>query len=346
MERLEKKLGFGTMRLPLTNPDDPTSIDLEQFKKMADEFLAKGFIYFDTAYPYHGEKSEEAVREAVVRRHPRESFYLADKMPVYKIRSAEEYETTFAEQLARCGVDYFDFYLLHNMGKDRYPDTEKFGGFDFIRRKKEEGKIRHIGFSFHDDAATLDLILTDHPEVEFVQLQINYLDWESAVTQSRLCYETASRHGKKVIVMEPVKGGRLANLPDEAALAFDEFYRNPLETAAATAPVSSPESAGSAAPKAPVSSPESAAPALPTPASLAVRYAASLENVMVVLSGMSNEAQLLDNTSYMQDFKPLSAEETALTERIAGIINRATKVPCTSCRYCMEVCPKNINIPA
>ena len=314
---ITRKLGFGTMRLPLLNSDDPTSIDLEQFCRMADQYMERGFHYFDTAYPYHNEKSEAAVRHAVVERFPRESFFLADKMPLYKIKCTEDYTRIFNEQLERCGVEYFDFYLLHNLGKDRYIDTQKFGGFEFIKSMKEAGKIRHIGFSFHDDAETLDRILTDHPETEFVQLQINYLDWESAVTQSRLCYECATRHGKPVIVMEPIKGGTLANLPEDAKKLFDEFY---------TA--------------------KCGADALPSPASLAIRYAASLENVMVVLSGMSNEHQLADNTSYMQEFAPLSEEEKALVEQITAILNRVIRIPCTSCKYCMEVCPQNINIPA
>ena len=183
-------------------------------------------------------------------------------------------------------------------------------------RQKKEGNVGRIGFSFHDDAETLDRVLTDHPEIDFVQLQINYLDWDSAVAQSRLCYETALRHGKDVIVMEPLKGGTLANLPPEAMAAFEEYYRQ-------------------VSPDAP----------LPTPASLAVRYAASLSNVSVVLSGMSNFAQAEDNISYMQSFVPLSAGEQALVDRITQILRRTIKVPCTSCRYCMEVCPKNINIP-
>ena len=173
------KLGFGTMRLPLHNPDDPASIDMEQFKKMADLFVERGFCYFDTAYPYHKEKSEEAVREAVVKRFPRDSFILADKMPILRVTGTDDYQKFFDEQLKRCGVDHFDYYLLHNLGRDRYINTEKFGGFSFIEKMKREGYVRNIGFSFHDDADTLDTILTDHPEVDFVQLQINYLDWNS-----------------------------------------------------------------------------------------------------------------------------------------------------------------------
>lgn len=309
--QLEKKLGFGAMRLPLTDPEDSKSIDLKQFKQMADLFMERGFRYFDTAYPYHEGLSEEAVRQCVVERYPRDSFLLADKMPVYMVKAPEDYERFFSEQLRRCGVSYFDVYLLHNLGRDRYPDTERFGGFDFIRRLKEQGLARNIGFSFHDDAETLDQILTAHPEVDVVQLQINYLDWNGTVAQSGKCYETAARHGKEVIVMEPVKGGQLAKLPEPAMKLFTDFY-------------------GSAA---------------PSPASLAVRFAASLEQVKVVLSGMSNLEQLSDNTDTVVEFAPLSAEEHALAERIEQELKRTIKVPCTSCRYCMEVCPKNIAIP-
>lgn len=309
--QLEKKLGFGAMRLPLTDPEDPKSIDLTQFKRMADLFMERGFRYFDTAYPYHEGLSEEAVRQCVVERYPRDSFLLADKMPVFMVKAPEDYERFFSEQLRRCGVSYFDVYLLHNLGRDRYPDTERLGGFDFIRRLKEQGLARNIGFSFHDDAETLDQILTAHPEVDVVQLQINYLDWNGAVAQSGKCYETATRHGKEVIVMEPVKGGQLARLSEPAMKLFTDFY-------------------GSEA---------------PSPASLAVRFAASLEKVKVVLSGMSSLKQVADNTGTMMEFTPLSAEEHALAERIEQELKRTIKVPCTSCRYCMEVCPKNIAIP-
>jgi hypothetical protein len=309
--QLEKKLGFGAMRLPLTDTEDPKSIDLTQFKRMADLFMERGFRYFDTAYPYHEGLSEEAVRQCVVERYPRDSFLLADKMPVFMVKAPEDYERFFSEQLRRCGVSYFDVYLLHNLGRDRYPDTERFGGFDFIRRLKKQGLARNIGFSFHDDAETLDQILTEHPEVDVVQLQINYLDWNGAVAQSGKCYETATRHGKEVIVMEPVKGGQLARLSEPAMKLFTDFY-------------------GSEA---------------PSPASLAVRFAASLEKVKVVLSGMSSLEQVADNTGTMMEFTPLSEEEHALAERIEQELKRTIKVPCTSCRYCMEVCPKNIAIP-
>lgn len=308
---LDKKLGFGTMRLPVTEPGNPASIDHEQVKKMVDMYLERGFTYFDTAYPYHQEHSEEAVRKCLVERYDRDRYILADKMPILRVKGPEDYEKFFMEQLRRCGVSYFDVYLLHNLGRDRYVNTERFGGFPFIQKLKEQGLVRNIGFSFHDDAETLDRILTDHPEVDVVQLQINYLDWNGAVAQSGKCYEVAKKHGKGVIVMEPVKGGQLANLPEPAMKLFEEFYGNEA----------------------------------PSPASLAIRFAASLENVRVVLSGMSNEAQAMDNTSYMQDFKPLSEGERELVVRIEQELKKAIKVPCTSCGYCMEVCPKNIAIP-
>ena len=308
---LDKKLGFGTMRLPLKDAEDPKNIDLETFRQMADLFLARGFCYFDTAYPYHGGFSKEAVRQCVAERYPRERFLLADKMPVYLVKTAEDYERIFAEQLRRCGVEYFDVYLLHNLGRDRYPDVQRLGGFDFLRRLKERGLARNIGFSFHDDAETLDRILTEHPEVDVVQLQINYLDWNGAVAQSGRCYETAKRHGKDVIVMEPVKGGQLAKLPGKAMELFTAFYGD----------------------------------AAPSPASLAIRFAASLEQVKVVLSGMSTPEQMEDNTGFMEPFAPLTPEERTLTQEIEQELKRAIRVPCTACRYCMEVCPRNIAIP-
>ncbi|MBQ1860574.1 MAG: aldo/keto reductase [Clostridia bacterium] len=308
-----KKLGFGMMRLPLLDSDDPKSIDLEQLKEMVDLFISRGFCYFDTAYPYHEQTSEEALRKCVVERYPRDQFLLADKMPIIRVKSSDDYSRYFAEQLERCGVDYFDVYLLHNIGRDRYINTTAYGGFEFIRRMKEEGKARKIGFSYHDDAQTLDRILTEHPEVDVVQLQINYLDWEGAVAQSRRCYETAVRHGKDVIVMEPVKGGKLAELQGPASELFTSFYQG-----------SDP---------------------MPTPASLAVRFAASHEHVRIVLSGMSSLAQMKDNTGYMEDFCALSSAEYELTERIADALRKSIRVQCTNCRYCTEVCPKNIAVP-
>lgn len=305
---LDKKLGFGCMRLPVLNGDNE-QIDDAQFCKMIDSFLEQGFMYFDTAYPYHNEKSEAAVRRCLVERHERSSFYLADKMPVWLIKNEEDYERIFQTQLERCGVEYFDFYLLHAMNRERAKETEEMGGFDFVRRMKAEGKIRHIGFSFHDSAETLDEILSRHPEMEFVQLQINYYDWESESVQSRKCYETAVRYGKAVIVMEPVKGGTLANLVKEPA----EVLRKLDEKASF--------------------------------ASYAVRFAASLEGVVMVLSGMSDWAQLQDNTSYMREFKPLNPEEKQAIEKVVEELAKLPTIPCTKCRYCVEGCPKKIQIP-
>ncbi len=306
-----KKLGFGTMRLPLLDSSDVTSIDYEQMCMMADLFLEQGFTYFDTAYPYHGEHSEEAVRRCLVERYPRGSYVLADKMPILRVKSADDYKRYFDEQISRCGVADFDYYLLHNMGKERYINTVKYGGFEFIQKMKEQGCVKKTGFSYHDDAQLLDRILTEHPEVDFVQLQINYLDWDSIVIQSGACYEVACKHHKPVAVMEPVKGGLLARLPEKAMQAFKE-------------------GAGEEA----------------SPAAFAIRYAASLDNVFMVLSGMSAYEQLKENTAAMRDFKPLDEKEQALLKNVAAIVNSSTAIECTACGYCMEECPKNINIPA
>lgn len=304
-----KKFGFGAMRLPLTNPEDKTSINIDEMCKMVDAFMEAGFTYFDTAYLYHDEMSEPALKKALVDRYDRDKFVLADKMPTVIVKSPDEYPKYFNTQLERTGAGYFDYYLMHNMGKDRYSKTVEFGGFEFAMKMKEEGKIKKFGFSFHDDAETLDKILTAHPEVDFVQLQINYLDWENDVIQSRKCYETATRHGKPVVVMEPVKGGMLANLPKEAEDLLRAY---------------NPDA---------------------SPASYALRFVASLDNVMMVLSGMSNMEQMLDNTKVMAELKPLNDEERELLKQVVEIVNKNIAIPCTSCRYCMEVCPKNIAIP-
>lgn len=304
-----KKLGFGCMRLPLTDPEDFTKVDIAQVEKMVDTFLERGFTYFDTAYMYHEFLSEKIVRKALVERHDRSAFTLATKLPTMFLKAEGDQERIFAEQLEKCGVEYFDYYLLHNLNVANYRKAEQFDSFGFAGRMKAEGRIRHVGFSFHDNAELLDEILTAHPETEFVQLQINYMDWENASIQSRKCYETARRHGKPVVVMEPVKGGTLARLPEEVERLFRTLR-----------------------------------PGL-SPASWAIRYAAGLEGVMMVLSGMSSPKQLEDNTSYMQDFRPLDAEEQAAVAKAVEIIDRATAIPCTACRYCVAGCPKQIAIP-
>ncbi len=304
-----KKLGFGLMRLPLTNPEDSGSIDLELFKQMVDRFLERGFTYFDTAWMYCGGKSEEAVRKALVERHPRESYTLTTKLPSYMLKKEEDREWLFNEQLRRTGAGYFDYYWLHAVSAENLSTFDSLHCWDFIREKKAQGLIKHIGFSFHDSAALLDEILTAHPEVEYVQLQLNYLDWESENVQSRACYEVATKHGKPVIVMEPVKGGTLAKVPEK----LEAMFRS-----------REPEMSD---------------------ASWAIRFAASLENVMVVLSGMSDMAQLEDNTGYMQDFRPLSAEEQGLMKIAADVINNAIAIPCTGCSYCTVNCPQHIAIP-
>lgn len=308
IKEMPKKLGFGCMRLPILDGKSEC-IDYEQFEKMADSFIEKGFTYFDTAYPYHNEKSEEAVRECVVKRYDRSQFLLADKMPVWLIKEEKDYQPIFDRQLERCGVEYFDFYLLHALGADRVKELDRTKGWEFAQRMKAEGKVKNIGFSFHDSAEVLEDILKNHPDMDFVQLQINYFDWESDNVQSRRCYEVAAKYNMPIVVMEPIKGGTLANMIDKPA----ELLRGLDENASF--------------------------------ASYAVRYAASLPNVMMVLSGMSNVEQLEDNLSYMEDFKPLTDKEQDTIKEVCDELAKMISIGCTKCRYCVEGCPMKIVIP-
>ena len=303
------KLGFGLMRLPLTS-NDPSSIDEARLCEMADRFLAAGCTYFDTAYMYHNGSSERAVRHALINRIARDRFTLATKLPIMLLKEEGDPERIFAEQRERTGADYFDFYLLHALDRNHYATAERLHCFERVAAWKREGLVRKVGFSFHDTADILDRILTEHPEMEFVQLQINYLDWEDASVQSRRCYETAVRHGKDVIVMEPVKGGSLAKVPPEAWALFENLH--PAWSAA----------------------------------SWAIRFAAGLPNVVTVLSGMSDLSQLEDNIASLREFETMTKEELEAVRRAAEIIRAGILIPCTACRYCTERCPKHIEIPA
>ena len=300
------KLGFGYLRLPNADANDPNSVDFAAVCDLADRFIELGGNYFDTAYIYLKGNSEIAVRETLVKRYPREKIRIADKLPASKARSPEDCRRIFDEQLQRCGVDYFDVYLLHALNGRSYEISRKGGGFEFLKQLKESGQAKAIGFSYHDGPELLDRILTEHPEVEYVQLQINYLDWESVTVQSRRCYEVAARHGKRVIVMEPVKGGSLANLPEEAA----EGLRALDEKASM--------------------------------ASWAIRFAQSLDAVEIVLSGMNTIEQIEDN---MRDVQPLNEGEKAALSKAADIVRSSTAVACTGCAYCVEGCPQRIPIP-
>ena len=306
----EKKLGFGCMRLPVLVPQDAVSFDFDAIEKLFDRFLELGMTYFDTAYTYHGYHCEEAVRKALVERHPRDSFQLATKLPLRDFKDAGDMEKIFREQLENCGVDYFDFYLLHNMGHNVYAKCETYGAFDFVKRMQREGKIRVAGMSFHDTPELLDEILTRYGDrLDFVQLQINYIDWEQPNVQSRRCLEVARKHGKPVTVMEPCKGGTLVNIPAEAERLMKGF---------------APER---------------------SPASWALRFAASQEGVFRVLSGMNAMDQVEDNCAALGDFRPLSEEENAVIDEVRKIIQANTAIPCTACEYCTHGCPKRIAIP-
>lgn len=299
------KLGFGLMRLPMNGQE----VDEEQTQKMVDRFLSEGFCYFDTAYGYIDGKSEAVAKKVLVDRYPREKFLLATKLPAWAgAKNREEAEQMFYTSLERTGAGYFDFYLLHNLGEERTRFFDDYGIWDFLQERKREGLIRHIGFSMHDKSDVLDRILTEHPEMEFVQLQINYADWEDPDIESRKCYEVARKHNKPIIIMEPVKGGTLADPPKEV--------KDILKAADETA----------------------------SPSSWAIRFAASLEGVVTVLSGMSNMEQMEDNLSYMKEFTPLSEEEQKIIEKARAVYGSFPKIPCTACAYCMKGCPEHIGI--
>lgn len=297
------KLGFGLMRLPKN--DDV--IDIEQTKQMVDMFLDAGFTYFDTAWAYKG--SEDAIRQALVKRYPRDSYQLATKCAAWiDCKTRDDAIAQFETSLERTGAGYFDFYLLHNLGEHRTEKFDDFGLWDWILEQKAAGKIKHAGFSFHSTPEELDELLTAHPEMEFVQLQINYADWENPSVQSRGCYEVARAHNKPVVIMEPVKGGMLANPPESVARVLKE------------------------------AEPDSSA------ASWAIRFAASLPGVITVLSGMSNIEQMADNLSFMKGFTGLSDAEQATLDRAREELAKIPLIPCTACNYCAKVCPMGVGI--
>lgn len=297
------KLGFGLMRLP-KNGD---VIDVEQTKKMVDLFMDAGFTYFDTAWAYAG--SEDAIRQALVERYPRESYQLATKNAAWiNCKTKEEAKAQFDMSLKQTGAGYFDFYLLHNLGEARTHYFDDFDMWNWVQEKKAAGLIKHVGFSFHSTPEELEEILKAHPEMEFVQLQINYADWENPAIQSRRCYEVARKYGKPVVIMEPVKGGMLANPPESVQRVLKE------------------------------AEPNSSA------ASWAVRFAANLEGIITVLSGMSSVEQMEDNLSYMKDFNGLSEKEQATLNAAREELNRIPLIPCTTCNYCAKVCPIGVGI--
>lgn len=298
------KLGFGLMRLP---KDKQGQIKLDEVQRMVDSYMERGFNYFDTAYVYEG--SEEAIRQTLVEKYPRDVYTLADKLPAWKLTCQEDVERIFQESLNRTGVDYFDFYLLHSVEKSHYPTYEKYQCFDFIQEMKKQGKIKYMGFSFHDDADFLDKVLTEHPEIDFVQLQLNYLDWENGVIQSRRNYEVARKHHKPIIVMEPVKGGTLASFSDDIERIYKDY--TPQKSIA----------------------------------SWALRYVASLDGVMTILSGMSNAQQMNDNLDTMTHFEKINNEEAKLIKQVTDQVLSYPTIPCTKCRYCTPGCPMHIQIP-
>ncbi len=304
MERIKKNFGFGAMRLPMKDGE----VDVPQTCQMVDTFLEAGFNYFDTAHGYLNGKSELALRECLTSRYPRDRYILTDKLTNFFFKKEEDIRPFFQSQLEACGVDYFDFYLMHAQGVENFAFFKKCRAYETALELKTEGKIRHFGISFHDRAEVLEQILTEYPQVEVVQIQFNYVDYDDPAVESRKCYEVCRKFGKPVIVMEPVKGGNLVNLPEEAMQAFKAL--------------------GTA-----------------SPASYAIRFAAGFEGMMMVLSGMSSLAQMQDNIGYMKDFQPLNEKEREAVDRVREIFHSMRLIPCTACRYCVAGCPKKISIP-
>ncbi len=299
--------GFGCMRLPMIGNE----VDIEQFKQMADCFIENGFNYFDTAHGYIDGKSEKAIKIAVSDRHSRDEFLLTDKLTEPYFSKEEDIRPFFQSQLDACGVEYFDFYLMHAQNATNFEKFKKCNAYETAFKLKEEGKIKHVGLSFHDKAEVLDKILTTYPQIEIVQIQFNYVDFEDPGVQSKKVYDVCRKHNKPVIVMEPVKGGSLIKLPDEAQKVYDEM------------------------------------PSGLSNASYAIRFAAGFDGIRVVLSGMSDMAQMKDNVSFMKDFKPLDEAEMGAVAKVTGIYKGLDVIPCTACHYCVEEnhCPMSIKIP-
>ncbi len=305
-EMIKKNFGFGMMRLPMIDGE----VDIAQTKEMVDYFLDHGFNYFDTAHGYIGGRSETALKECLTSRHDRDSYILTDKLTGSYFNTQEDIRPLFQSQLDACGVDYFDFYLMHSQNGESFEKFKKCKAYETAFELKKEGKVRHVGISFHDKAFVLDRILTEYPEIEIVQIQFNYLDYDSASVESRRVYEVCEKHDKPVLVMEPVKGGSLVNLPADAQKYFDALNGG-------------------------------------SNASYAIRFAAGFPNIRVVLSGMSNMDQMKDNVSFMENYVPLNEAEKEAVRNVCAVFNSKNMIPCTACRYCIEEssCPKNILIP-
>lgn len=305
MDRIKKNFGFGAMRLPMKGGE----VDIAQTCQMVDAFLGAGFNYFDTAHGYLDGKSEPALRECLTSRYPRDRYVLTTKLSGGLFQTEADIRPLFQRQLDACGVDYFDFYLMHAQGARNFGFYKQCRAYETALELKQEGKIRHMGISFHDQAAVLEQILTEYPQIEAVQIQFNYLDYEDPAVEGRQCWEVCRKFGKPVIVMEPVKGGNLVKLPAPAAEVFRKLDGG-------------------------------------SPASYAIRYAAGFEGVMMVLSGMSDMEQMADNLSYMKNFRPLNGREQEAVQKVRNILRAENLIPCTACRYCVEAgCPQKIAIP-
>ncbi len=303
-DNVRKNFGFGCMRLPMQGGE----VDYAEFNKMIDAFIENGFNYFDTAHGYLDGKSEIALRDCLVSRYPREKYILTNKLTDVYFNNESQVRPFFESQLKICGVDYFDFYLMHAQSEQVFSHFKKCRAYEQALEFKKEGKIKHFGISFHDRAEVLDRILTEYPQIDAVQIQLNYVDFDDPVVQSKKCYDVCRRHNKPVIVMEPVKGGKLVNLPGEAKKYIDGLKGG-------------------------------------SPASYAIRFAAGFDGIFMVLSGMSNMEQMLDNISYMKDFKPLDEREMRAVQEVCGVFKGMNLIPCTACRYCTAGCPKRISIP-
>ena len=304
MERIKKNFGFGFMRLPMQDGE----VDIAETNRMVDAFLDAGFNYFDTAHGYLQGKSEKALRTCLTSRYLRDRYILADKLTENFFKTEADIRPVFESQLEDCGVDYFDFYLMHSQCSENYGHFKACRAYETAFALKEEGKVRHVGISFHGRPELLEQILTEYPAIEVVQIQFNYVDYDDPSVQSRKCYEVCRRHGKPVLVMEPVKGGSLVNLPDDAKAVLDALHGG-------------------------------------SPASYAIRFAAGFPGMLMVLSGMSSMEQMQDNLSYMKDFTPLNDAERTAVSKVVEIFRKQDLIPCTSCRYCTDGCPKHISIP-